>query len=78
MIYTWQCRNGECNAVVEVHRSLADIEVGPDGACERCDCLSFKRIMAPWQKHQSILVFGGKAPWFAEQYYGPNKIPTGR
>lgn len=66
-MYTWQCQ--DCEKTVEVSRPMSEYEKGPEDPCE-CGKKEFKRIIAEWKREQTVLVPGGKAPWFSETMIG--------
>ncbi len=45
MLYEWRCQNPECEAEVEVHRSMRDAELPPINACPQCGAMNWQKIL---------------------------------
>lgn len=75
-IYDYKC--DDCLKYTQVERKISQYDVPPDNGCEHCKSKNVVRVIREWSAHQTQLVHGGKAPWFAESYYGPRGIPTGK
>lgn len=64
MIYTWLCN--KCEHRMEVERSMANIDVGPD-ECEKCNQADFKRVITAKKGLKGFQLNGGG--WHSDNYF---------
>lgn len=67
-IFDWRCLEEGCKHEMTTVAPMSEYRTPPENGCEKCGSKNVERFIPTWEKHQTIKVFGGIAPFHDEEY----------